>query len=125
MCWTLVALTSIPMTRAAGQRAACFAACDVPHPAMRIVRASVYGFVRPEQMEIRAAPIPVLPAPAIGVEIVDRPRIRVAFVEVLDHRRHVLAGNHVWLPADEWVCCQGTCSCYFPLVLAAVSLSST
>ena len=26
-----------------GQRAACFAACDVPQPATRIVRASVYG----------------------------------------------------------------------------------
>ena len=27
-----------------GQRAACFAACDVPQPAIRIVRASANGF---------------------------------------------------------------------------------
>ena len=44
MCRTLVALKSIPTTRAAGQRAACFAACDVPQPAMRVcARSSVNG----------------------------------------------------------------------------------
>ena len=33
---TPVALTSIPVTRASGQRSACLAAWDVPHPAIRI-----------------------------------------------------------------------------------------
>ena len=33
---TLVALKSMPVTRAAGQRNACLAACDVPQPATRM-----------------------------------------------------------------------------------------
>ena len=33
---TLIALKSIPVTRASGQRSACLAACEVPQPAIRI-----------------------------------------------------------------------------------------
>ncbi len=40
---TPVALTSIPVTRALGQRSACLAAWDVPHPAIRMDGSSRYG----------------------------------------------------------------------------------
>ena len=91
MLRTLVALKSMPVTRAAGQRTACLAACDVPQPAMRIVRSSVYGLVGPEQVKVRAAPVAVLPAQPVVVEIVDRRRIRIALVEVLDRSCHAFA----------------------------------
>ena len=125
VCRTLVALKSIPTTRAAGQRARgvlrrlrCSAAGDEDRALFRV------RLVRPEQVEVRAAPVRVLPAPSIVVEIVDRPRIRIPFVEVLDCRRHVMAGSRFWLPAVG-VRCQAARLRYLPLVLAAVSFSST
>ena len=58
--------------------------------------------VRPEQVEVRAAPVAVLPAASIVVEVVGRPRIRIPFVEIPDRRRHVFAeraGSRARLPA--------------------------
>ena len=78
------------------RRLRCSAAGDENRALFRV------GLVRPEQVEVRAASVGVLPAPPIVIEIVDRPRIRIPFVEVLDRvatsRR---AGSHHWLPAVE------------------------
>ena len=52
---TLVALKSMPVTRAAGQRKACFAACDVPQPATRIDKIFPVGLRGPEQVVVRTA----------------------------------------------------------------------
>jgi len=82
-------------------------------------------FVRPEEVKVRPASVPVLPAPLIVVEIVGRPRMRIAFVEILDRRRHVKAGSQLSLPAVECFRCQAQAFCHFPLGLAAVSFSST
>ena len=42
-------------------------------------------------MIVRAASLPVLPEPAIFVEVIDRPRIRITVVEVPDFLRHTMA----------------------------------
>ena len=81
---TLVALKSMPVTLAFGQRTACLAACDVPQPATRIVWSSLYSGARPEEVKVRAASAAVLPTQPIAVQIVDRPRIRIPLVEILD-----------------------------------------
>jgi hypothetical protein len=39
-------------------------------------------------MIVRLAFLPVLPEPSIFLKAVDRPRIRISFVEVLDFRRY-------------------------------------
>ena len=41
-------------------------------------------FIRPKQMIIRPAPLPVLPEQSIVIETIDRTGIRIAFVEVPD-----------------------------------------
>ena len=61
---TLVALKSIPVTRAAGQRIACLAACDVPQPGDQDGVVFPVGSRRPEQMKVRAAPVRILPEPS-------------------------------------------------------------
>jgi hypothetical protein len=63
---------------------------------------------RPEQVEVRAASVRVLPPPSIVVEIVGRPRVREPFVEVLDCCRHIMAGSRCWLPAVECLRYQAT-----------------
>ena len=40
----------------------------------------------PKKMIFRTASMPVSPEPSILLEAVDRPRIRIPFVEVLDFR---------------------------------------
>jgi hypothetical protein len=60
--------------------------------------------VRPVKMKVGATPTAVLPAPSIVIEVVDRARVRIPFVEVLD---------------------LGHGEGHFPLVLDAVSFSST
>ncbi len=42
------------------------------------------GFVRPEEMVIRATPVRVFPEPTILLEAVDRPRIGITVVEASD-----------------------------------------
>ena len=105
------------------RRLGCSAACHEDR-ALFCVR-----LVRPEQVEVSAASVLVLPAPLIVIEIVDRPRIRILFVEVLDRCRHVIAsraGSRIWLPAVACVYCHSAMSpAYLPLVLAAVRFSST
>ena len=81
--------------------------------------------VRPEQMKVRPASVRVLPPPPVVVEIVGRPRIRIPFVEVPDRCRHVIAGNRFRLPAVACWCTKRLLSGYLPLLLAAVSFSST
>ena len=66
------------------RRLRCSAAGDHNRALFRV------GLVRPEKVEVRAAPVVVLPAPPVPFEIVDRPRVRIAFVEILDRGLHVL-----------------------------------
>jgi hypothetical protein len=42
----------------------------------------------PKEMMVRVALLWVLPEPSIVLETVDRRRIRVPFVKILDFRRH-------------------------------------
>ena len=42
------------------------------------------GSYRPKEMIVRPAFLPVLPEPSIFLKAVDRPGIRIPFVEVLD-----------------------------------------
>src|SRR5688572_10359334 len=72
--------------------------------------------VRPEEMKVRTAHGAVLPAPAVVVEIVDRPGIRVALVEVLDGNLHAMPLHARAAPRSRRQC---------PVVLAAVSFSRT
>ncbi len=46
------------------------------------------GSGRPKQMIVRAASLLILPEPPVSLETIDRPRIRIAVVEVSDLVRH-------------------------------------
>ena len=101
------------------RRLRCSAAGDENRARFRV------RLLRPEKVKVCAASVLVLPAPLIIVEIVDRPRIRKPFVEVFNSGRHVMAGSRFRLPAVGRLWCQSAVSLYLPLVLAAVSFSST
>jgi len=46
------------------------------------------GSCRPKQMVIRPASLSILPKPAIVLQTIDRPRIRIMILEVADFLRH-------------------------------------
>ena len=95
VCRTLVALKSIPITCAAGARSGVLG--RLRGAAAGDEDRALFGvwLVRLEEMKVSATPARVLPAPPVVVEIIDRPRVRVTFVEVLDRGRDVIAGSRV------------------------------
>jgi hypothetical protein len=57
------------------------------------------GFVRPKKMMIRTTSLRVLPELTVLFEIIDRPRIRITIVEVLDLLCHVIPPSAVGFSA--------------------------